>query len=308
MNIRVEPGTWVVAVSGGVDSIVLLDLLHKRAERHPKQYKLIVAHFDHGIRPDSAEDRKLVAKLAKQYKLPFVYEQTNLGAGASEATARAARYEFLEKVRSSTNARGIITAHHEDDALETAVHNILRGTGRRGMSALKHTPDIQRPLLHISKQRLQQHAQSHNLTWREDSTNQDIKYVRNYIRHKLLSQFTAGQRAQLAILVAGSRAINEELDRHLTNLLHIQPHRQQLNRKWFIGLSHTVAREVVHAWLRSHQINNIDRPIIERSTVFIKTSKPGRMFSVDKNWSLHIKADVVELVARRDSKTATKSV
>ncbi|QQS18837.1 hypothetical protein IPL68_02130 [Candidatus Saccharibacteria bacterium] len=87
-----------------------------------------MAHFDHGIRPDSVEDRKLVQKLAKQYGLPFVYDRAELGAGASEAVAREARYAFLSRVKEAVGADAIITAHHEDDVLETIIINWLRGT------------------------------------------------------------------------------------------------------------------------------------------------------------------------------------
>ena len=86
MNIALEPGKYVVAVSGGVDSVTLLHLL-----RSDPKLKLIVAHFDHGIRPESVEDRRFVAELAKQYSLPFVYATGNLGPEASEAAARKAR-------------------------------------------------------------------------------------------------------------------------------------------------------------------------------------------------------------------------
>lgn len=295
MNIRVEPGVWVVAVSGGVDSIVLLDLLYKQHLRSPDTHKFVVAHFDHGIRPDSEQDRKHVQQLASQYDVPFVYERVNLGPEASEAMARQARYEFLEKVRNSVNAHGIITAHHKDDALETAVHNILRGTGRRGMTALKNTTDIQRPMLHVSKQHVQEYARANGLVWREDSTNTDTKYMRNYIRHNLLSKFTAGQRAQLAILLTNLRETNHQLDTQITNLLHDQPHRDKIDRQWFIALPHAVAREVVHAWLRHHDVQNIDRKTIERLVVAMKTGKRNQSFPVDKQWRIVVGATTLAL-------------
>ena len=114
-----QPGTYVVAVSGGVDSMVLLDLLAKQPD-----IKLIVAHYDHGIRSDSKLDRELVASSAKKYKIPFVYESGNLGPGTSENQARIARYNFLRKVQKESKADAIVTAHHQDDALETAILNI----------------------------------------------------------------------------------------------------------------------------------------------------------------------------------------
>src|SRR5438132_889977 len=127
MDIALEPGTYIVAVSGGVDSMVLLDLLRTKPE-----LKLIVAHYDHGMRPNSTADRQLVQAVSKHHGLTFIYDQGKLG-NASEATARRARYDFLHQVREASQARAIITAHHQDDLLETAILNILRGTGRRGL-------------------------------------------------------------------------------------------------------------------------------------------------------------------------------
>src|SRR6185436_20114617 len=127
MKISVRPGKYVVAVSGGVDSMVLLDLLRQK----PK-LELVVAHFDHGIREDSAQDRKLVQRIAKAYGLPFVHAKGNLGPKAGEALAREARYAFLRQVQADHDAKAIITAHHQDDMLKTAIMNLLRGTGRRG--------------------------------------------------------------------------------------------------------------------------------------------------------------------------------
>src|SRR6185369_2891937 len=122
MQLKVRPGKYVVAVSGGVDSMVLLELLRQK----PK-LELIVAHFDHGIRPESGEDRKLVQRIAKHYELPFVYVEGHLGASASEALAREARYAFLRKVQAEQGAEAIITAHHQDDMLETAIMDLMRG-------------------------------------------------------------------------------------------------------------------------------------------------------------------------------------
>src|SRR5438309_4751219 len=88
-----DKGHYVVAVSGGVDSMVLLHMLHDRLGLN-----LTVAHYDHGIREDSAKDRKLVQEVAQQYKLPFTYREGNLGPNTSESKARTARYNFLHEV------------------------------------------------------------------------------------------------------------------------------------------------------------------------------------------------------------------
>ena len=89
-----EKGTYIIAVSGGVDSVSLLDALQKQPG-----ITLVAAHFDHGIRPDSRDDEQFVAKLARTYDLQYASERQELGARASEAVARKARYEFLQKMQ-----------------------------------------------------------------------------------------------------------------------------------------------------------------------------------------------------------------
>ncbi len=299
---------WVVAVSGGVDSVALLHMLHELSQKHPRLYRFVVAHVDHGIRPDSAKDRRHVQQLARQYGMPFVYHEAKLDHTASEATARVARYEFLDNVRTNTKAKGVITAHHQDDALETAIHNILRGTGRRGLTSLASTSDRHRPLMGASKQQLIDYARNHQLQWREDSTNQDVRYTRNYIRHRLLSRFTAAQRAQLAILLADMRTLNQQIDHELTHILHTQPAANQLDRKQFTGLPHAVAREVMHAWLRARGVTELDKSTIERAVVAAKTGKSGQRFPLDKHHMLHIGKTVAELTPTKPSQPTHKPV
>ncbi|TXG76145.1 tRNA lysidine(34) synthetase TilS [Patescibacteria group bacterium] len=308
MNIRVEPGTWVVAVSGGVDSMVLLDLVHQLQLRRPDDYTFTVAHFDHGIRPDSSEDRRLVQQQARTFRLPFVYEEAHLGAGTSEAVAREARYAFLERVCQAVKAQGIMTAHHQDDVLETAAHHLLRGTGRRGVSALTEHLRRSRPLLAKSKRRLQEYARSHDVQWREDSTNQDLRYTRNYIRHQVLAKSMPAERAQLIAIINKTQELNQEIDELLANTLHMQPHARQLSRRWFIGLPHAVAREVLYAWFRTHNIQGIQRAMIERAVIAIKTGRSGKCYGVDKHHTLLLSKSVAELTDRSTPQLKRKSV
>ncbi len=293
MRISVGAGTYVLAVSGGVDSMVLLDLLRQRPG-----IKLIVAHYDHGIRADSAADRKLVQEVAKKHGLAFVHKAGKLGHQTSEAKARTARYKFLESVKRASGAKAIITAHHQDDVLETAIINMLRGSGRRGLTSLKSVDGLLRPLAGHTKDQILDYAEEHALLWREDKTNADTKYLRNYIRLNVLPKFTDGQRAQLVILLERLRTINDELDAHLTGLLHTQPALNQLDRAWFICLPHDVAKEILHAWLKRHGARDVTKKTIERLIVAMKTGKNGQHFDVDNRYRVSIKRDILALVPR----------
>lgn len=293
MNALLKPGLYVVAVSGGVDSMVLLDLL-----RRMEGVRMIVAHYDHGIRGDSAEDRRFVQRTAARHGLPFVYDEGKLGAGASEALAREARYKFLHHVRTQSGAHAIVTAHHEDDVLETALLNVQRGTRRRGLSSLRSTDIVKRPLLGHSKKRLVSYARANGLTWREDSTNSSDKYRRNHVRHNVMPKLTPLQRQHFTAHVRRMARVNDELDHILINMLHVQPSLDVLDRNFFVRLPHTVARELMHSWLKRAGIRDMTTKRLEAIVVAGKTYKRGQRISLDAERELHIDGGVLALRTR----------
>jgi len=275
--------------------MVLLDLLAKLPD-----IKSIVAHYDHGIRPDSKADRLFVKKMAKAYGLPFVYDQGKLGPKASEAEARVARYSFLEKTRQASGARAVVTAHHQDDQLETAFINTIRGTGRRGITALRNRPTMMRPLLNIPKRELVAHAQSNGLKWREDSTNQDTRYLRNSIRLKILPLLAQTDLDQLTSGLRELSVTNDQIDKLLINHLHTQTTAGQLDRYWFNMLPHMVATEIMSIWLRSHGIANLDKKRIEMLTTKARILPDGKSIVMDSSHSIKVgKRQLALTVAER---------
>lgn len=290
MKIALTPGQYVVAVSGGVDSAALLHALQGRPE-----FRLTVAHFDHGIRPDSDEEVKLTRQMAQRYGLPFVYERGELGSDASEAAARQARYAFLHKVRASSGADALVTAHHRDDVLETAVMNIVRGTGRRGLTSLRSTDIVKRPLLHVPKADIVKYARDNQLVWREDQTNRDTAYRRNYIRHNVLKRFTESDKSQLHDIIRQAHAHNSQLDDLLTAFLDEHLYKGKMPRYLFVMLPHKVASEVMAAWLRREKIREHDKKMIERLVHASKTFPYGRKINVNHNNYLFVEKDYLAL-------------
>lgn len=288
MNISVKPGKYVVAVSGGVDSMVLLDVLSKQAG-----LELVVAHFDHGIREDSGRDREFVAVAARTYGLPFYGEAGKLGASASEATARSSRYSFLEKVQEHAGAQAIVTAHHQDDLLETAVINMLRGTGRKGLSSLVSSDKVVRPFLQSTKQDIYDYASTHGIQWREDSTNSGDQYLRNYVRHHVMEKLNPDSRKKLLGYVTKAQALNPLIDTLL--LQDVQPPAEELNRHWFIMLPYDVSCEVMTAWLRQHGVRNFDRKMIARLVVAAKVAFPGKVADINAGYFLKTDKTVLRI-------------
>lgn len=292
MDIKLEPGSYVVAVSGGVDSSALLHHLYVqnwKAEQLGKPTPhLIVAHYDHGIRSDSNADRLLVQALAQAYGLNFVYDEGHLGSDASEAAARKARYEFLRKVQRATNSRAIITAHHQDDLIETAILNLIRGTGRKGLTSLASRSGIHRPALDITKQQLVDYARDQGLRWREDSTNKDPKYLRNYVRNNILPKFDQTSLARLREIISNLQRLNFELDNALVNVIHQQSKSGKLDRVWFNHLPHDVSREIMATWLRSYGLLQFDRRNLDKLVVAAKTAKSGKLFPLFRGHNLKV--------------------
>lgn len=298
MEVHVQPGRYVVAVSGGVDSVVLLDLL----SRHP-DLVLAVAHFDHGIREESADDAQFVAALAQQYGLPFYSDRAELGPDASEATARKYRYTFLRQVVQEFCADAIVTAHHHDDVIETALLNILRGTQRKGVVSLRSSADIVRPLLSFSKAETIRYAQDHSLSWREDSTNQDTRYRRNQIRQIIQKQLNNEVRSDIATALAHIQSQDEEIDFMIKLILDQQPDRQ-LKRALLraadqVATDDSVAKELLAGWLRRYKVP-FDKKTILRILDGVQTLPNTSQIDVQGNYYCVLNRQYVVL-KHRDS-------
>lgn len=279
-NIRLEPGKYVLAVSGGVDSVVLLDILAGQSG-----VEIVVAHLDHGIRSDSAEDEKFVAGLAKKYGFEYESETVSLGQGASEDMARQASYKFLKNVAKRHKAKAIVTAHHQDDFIETAAINLIRGSGRRGLSSLSNTSELRRPLLKVPKSEILKYAQVHDLKLREDSTNAQTKYLRNKLRHNVIAKTDEQWRQKFLDHLSNAERNNEQLDHEVEQVLswRLARNRGALSRLWLTHLSHALASEIIYAWLRKQQVKDINQAMVERLVVASKVGRQGSKVEADKN-------------------------
>jgi len=285
LEFNVKPGNYVLAVSGGVDSVALLDLIVSKIQDPRSKILLTVAHFDHGIRPDSASDADFVRDLAKKYELPFETARVELGPDASEATARLARYEFLFAVCKKHKAK-LVTAHHQDDLLETAVINLLRGSGSRGLSGMLTNPSIERPLLQTKKAEIIAYAKVNKLQWREDSTNQSEAYLRNRLRKHTLSKLGA-KRQELADLISRAGGLNQEIDQTIKALsVWLFGSGGQLNRQRFSLLDNDTSGYVVRAWLDDIGVKDINTKLIQRVVNSARTFKPGKRVTLDKTHHL----------------------
>lgn len=263
--------SYVLAISGGVDSVVLLDMISKIPG-----IKLVIAHFDHGIRDDSKNDAVFVEKLAQKYNLTFETKREELGVNASEEMARDRRYAFLNDIAKRYDAK-LVTAQHADDAIETIAINLYRGTGWRGLSAMDS--DVLRPLIHMTKQEILNYAQKYNLSWREDSTNKSDNYLRNRLRRKL-SNLDEDIKLQLLGLWAEQKFIKKQIDQEVEKIV---ASKNAYRRYFYINIDEASAIEC----LRQITWSRLTRPQLRKLLHQIKTAKPHKDFLAGSGIKVH---------------------
>ncbi len=177
-------GPWLVACSGGADSVALACLVAGAARELERGLGL--AHVDHGIRRESGEDARFVEGLAGRLDLPFLVRSLELGR-ASEAAARKARLDALLDMADEFGASHVLLAHTAEDQAETVLMRLVRGSGIRGLAAMAPVRGrFLRPLLSVRKEMLRAYLLQRGQAWREDPSNRDERYFRNRVRHRLL--------------------------------------------------------------------------------------------------------------------------
>lgn len=259
---------YLVAVSGGIDSVVLLDMLWRRG------YDIVVGHVDHGIRgEDSAADARFVKALAAKYNMKYVMTSLHLSATASEAQAREQRYAFLLSEAQKHRAT-LVTAHHLDDIVETIAINLERGTGWRGLAVLGRS-DVVRPLVKFTKQQLYDYATTHRLEWVEDATNQTDDYQRNRMRHRIPSEFPA--RTVLAELRDAQLELTEEIT---TESMRLLSGAQASSRYFFTYIRPDIAVELLGMLCVQKGRPRPTRPRLEWALLAIRTAKSGTIYEL----------------------------
>lgn len=179
--------TLIVGVSGGADSLCLLDVLFLLSRK--LKFKLHVAHVNYHLRGrDSDLDQSLVEEYATKYDLPFTtLSLTKKLKSPSEEELRNIRYNFFEKLRTKIDATSIVIAHNRDDQAETFLLRLLRGSGLSGLAAMRpKNARIIRPLIEMSRADIEIYLKERNIRFRNDKSNMDPRYFRNRIRHELL--------------------------------------------------------------------------------------------------------------------------
>ena len=208
--------TVVVAVSGGADSVALLDLLAGYGEL---RLRLVVAHLNHCLRgAESDADEAFVRELAANYGVTFVTQAVDVRALSLreklslEEAGRVARYRFFAEIAANCKARVVALAHHADDQAETVLMRLLRGAGGSGLCAMsaKSAGTYVRPLLAVTRREIEAYLSGRGLGFRSDSSNTDTSFLRNRIRHELIPFLKTYNPAITDRLIATADALSED--------------------------------------------------------------------------------------------------
>jgi tRNA(Ile)-lysidine synthase len=291
------PAAAVVAVSGGADSVALLDLLHGVAPE--LGLTLVVAHADHGIQQGSPLVGSAVRDLAAQYRLPFELGELQLGADATETAARRARYAWLRAIQRRIGAAYLVTAHHRDDQIETVVLRALRGSAPAGLAGIarRGRGGLVRPLLGFTRRELAEHAAARGLPTHDDPANRDPRHLRSWVRATLLPLLAErlGPRVADDLRRLGRHAAEDRhaWDRVLelaTELeLQMQPEGFDVARERLRGYDDALAVALLRAAAR--RVGLALGPTRARRLLALAHRPSGRRLSLGGGWTAEVAFD-----------------
>lgn len=180
----------VLGVSGGPDSICMLQILHKFIKEKLIGFEIVVAHINHGLRENAILDEEFVKEFCDKIQVPFFVKNVNIAEIAKqqkrgiEETGRKIRYDFFDEVMKKTNSNKIAIAHNSNDRAETIIMNIFRGTGTRGLIGIeKISGKYIRPLIEIKRIEIEEYLKENNISSRHDESNDENIYTRNKVRN-----------------------------------------------------------------------------------------------------------------------------
>ena len=281
---RFPPGArYLIGVSGGRDSVTLLDALVDLGYK-----KLIVCHLNHKLREASDADARFVRKLVATYNKTIVGQaHINLELGSANVTAlakkkkmsievaaREARYLFFAGVAERRRCHTIFLAHHADDLVETFLINLFRGTGLTGLAAMREVATrgiddvdltIVRPLLSIWRDEIDSYVREHRLKFREDASNKNLLPLRNRIRRRVIPYLQKTLVRNIRQNIWRTATIAAEEENWIDNQMRVSPHHEDcLGVKGLRAMPVALQRRTILKWLRAQDVSGIGFEAIER--------------------------------------------
>lgn len=309
----IAPGDKVlVGVSGGADSTALLHAL--KMLQTAVNMEIFVVHVHHGLRGEAAdEDAHFVEELCRNWSIPFYLKKANVRQiagqwGVSEEEAgRSVRYSFFDEVLTGIQGQKIALAHHQDDQAETILHNIIRGTGLKGLGGMKPIRDGKyiRPFLEVSRSEILNYCTIHCIAYQEDASNNDLIYTRNRIRHQLIpmieEQFNPDFKASLTRMSEIIREDEAFLSQYCRQLYeeHVgwEKNTVKIPLPFLLGCPLAVQRRLVRLGLEkfNQQLSGIQHVHVDAVLKAAKHSKTGAVIKLPGRISAFKNYDALEI-------------
>ena len=296
--------TIIMGLSGGPDSVFLLYQLIALQKRVP--FTIIAAHLNHEWRPTAIRDQEFCQKLCDSLQVTFVTQKiSELHAPeyknrSQEAQGRYYRKFFLESLQQKYGAHKIFIAHHKDDQLETFFIKLIRGTTSEGMSCLKEiNHQYYRPLLHITKEEILSYLHNQNISYVQDESNNDLSFLRNRIRHKLIPLISEIDHRAPANTLRAIESIQESnifIDQHVQKTYDFCINDNQLMLIKFNDAESFLQRKVLLKWLYHNRcIFTPSSAFVEEILRFFGTQEGGTHQLAD-SWKLIKKQNIISIL------------
>lgn len=295
--------TIIMGLSGGPDSVFLLYQLIALQKRIP--FTIIAAHLNHEWRITAERDQDFCQKLCDSLQVTFITQKiSELNAPeyknrSQEAQGRYYRKFFLESVQQKYGAHKIFVAHHQDDQLETFFIKLIRGTTLEGLGSLRPIhKQYYRPLLHVTKQEILSYLHSQNIAYVQDESNDDLSFLRNRIRHKLIPLLSEIDHRAPGNTLRAIESIQESnifIDHYVQKTYNLCINNNQLNLTKFNTVESFLQNKVLLKWLYHNKcLFTPSSAFVEEVLRFFRTQEGGTHQLAD-SWKLIKKQNIITI-------------
>lgn len=289
-----------VAVSGGVDSMVLLDKV--RCSKHYNQ--LFILHVNHGLRDQSIDEEQMIVNYAKKHHIPYYIAHVPKDYFEHQAVQQASRefrYRFFEEMKQEHNIDIVLTAHHQQDQIETVLFRLLTGRFYLQSIGIKNEGHYLRPLLGAAKQELYQYAETFDVPYMEDASNKESHYTRNTIRNKVLPVINEQKALNAEHLVEFAEWQKDALllmEKEAAVFLSAAD--DGLNRQQFNALLPSVKYVVIKQWVELHIDTHLPlkKDYIDEIIRVSLQHTPQATYEINSLWCIEIVYDKLKIMKR----------
>lgn len=312
-NLFTDKDAVVVAVSGGVDSMVLLDLMCRLS--HRMHFKVSVAHVNHLMRGLASDaDERLVRRVSKSFgvQCDILRKRPPQGRNLQDG-ARKIRYTFFKRIAAKRGASVIATAHHLDDQAETILMHLVRGSGLKGLTGMRPISsngsiDIIRPLLFASRLDIERYAGKMRVAYRDDATNTTTKYARNRVRLRLMPAFKEiNPRIVKGLAAMGERFAEDEeslqafaCEAFGQSMIHTYAGEVALRRQAYVGLPSAIRKRVLRLAFEkaSGSTVNLNSDQLGRMDGIATGGRKNATYRLPSPWGFFRNGEVLKFVSK----------